>query len=286
MIFKHAAGLGLLLCFFITGFSLSASGQEKDINGARNSATDGTSLDTNVTFTLRMTLSGEDTPRASATLGQDVSIVAIIRPEEEDIGMPADIILVDYLPPSLKMKNEDGNFVSWNGSLRTLVPYLEGATLEESLEVEVFSGQLGTTGNHRIFVGYLVGDALYFTPTALRFDIEEALPGLTAREEAIALFESTISPTVVQARCIQCHVSGGQADGQSQHIFVRSTNPDHLTLNFEELENLHSNEGSTYILDKVQGLLSHGGFTIFTSGSTQFSNLSDFLDLLDQAASE
>jgi hypothetical protein len=79
--------------------TMSSFAQERDINGARNSPTDGTSLDTNVSFTLRMTLAGADTPLDSATLGEDVSVTAIIRPETEDIGQPTDVILVDYPPP-------------------------------------------------------------------------------------------------------------------------------------------------------------------------------------------
>jgi hypothetical protein len=264
--------------------TMSSNAQERDINGARNSSTDGTSLDTNVSFTLRMTLAGADTPLDSATLGEDVSVTAIIRPESEDIGQPTDVILVDYLPPSLNMRNADGNFVSWNGSLKTLVPYLEDVTLESELDVEVFSGQLGSTGNHRIFVGFTVGDTLYFTPSALRFDIEEPVVEASALEQARELFESTISPTIVQTRCIACHVANGAADGGAQHIFVRTSNSNHLTINFDEFEQVRSANGSKYILDKAQGMLAHGGGLQLTSGSTGFNDLSDFLDLLDQAA--
>ena len=262
----------------VAGSSLA---QEKDINGARNSSADGISLDTNVSFTLRMTLAGEDTPLDAATLGQDVSVNAVIRPETEDIGQPTDVILVDFLPPNLKMRRSDGNFVIWNGSLSTLLPYLEDVTLESELDVEVFSGQLGTTGNHRIFVGFMVGDALYFTPTALRFDINEAVVEASALEQATELFESTISPSIVQARCIACHVANGAANGGAAHIFVRTSDSDHLTINFDEFRQVHSANDSQYILQKVQGMLAHGGGLQLTSGSTSFNNLSDFLDLLD-----
>ena len=262
----------------VAGSSLA---QEKDINGARNSSADGISLDTNVSFTLRMTLAGEDTPLDAATLGQDVSVNAVIRPETEDIGQPTDVILVDFLPPNLKMRRSDGNFVIWNGSLSTLLPYLEDVTLESELDVEVFSGQLGTTGNHRIFVGFMVGDALYFTPTALRFDINEAVVEASALEQATELFESTISPSIVQARCIACHVANGAANGGAAHIFVRTSDSDHLTINFDEFRQVHSANDSQYILQKVQGMLVHGCGLQLTSGSTSFNDLSDFLDLLD-----
>ena len=271
------------LCLVVSASTVLA---QKDINGARNSETEGNSFDTNVTFTLSMTLAGDNSPIESATIGQEVSIKAIIRPESEDIGQPANIVLVDFQPPSLTMRNSDGNFVSWDGKLGNLVPYLEEITLEDEFEVEVFSGQLGTTGGHRIFVGFSVDDALYFTPSALRFDIEEDVVTPTFREQAIELFNTTISPTIIQTRCIVCHVTGGQAAGQADNIFVRTSNTDHLSINFAELESLHSATNSSYILNKASGMTSHGGGAQISNGGTLFNDLSDFLDLLDLAAEE
>lgn len=274
--------LPLLLLMTTTGLVMA----QKDINGASNSSTDGISLDTNVSFTLSMTLAGDDTPLESATIGQDVSIKAIIRPETEDVGQLSDVLIIDYLPPIPSMRNSDGNFVAWDGKPKNLVPYLEDVTLENEMELELFAGQLGATGNHRIFVGFRVGEILYYTPTPLRFDIEEDVVTPTFREQAIELFDSTISPTIVQANCVACHVAGGAASGQSEHIFVRTTNPDHLTINFGELEDLHANNSSSYILNKAVGMLGHGGGAQISNGGTAFNNLSDFLDLLDQAAAE
>lgn len=277
--------LSLLLALVIPATGLYA--QEKDINGAKKSSS-GIGLDTNVSFTLRMTLAGDDTPLAAVNLGQDVSITAIMRPESSDIGEVADIIMVDALPPIFTMRNTDGNFVAWNGVLTSLVPYLEGVTLEEELEVEIFSGQLGSTGNHRIYVAFLVNDILYFTPSALKFDINEApAPELSAREQAITLFNSTISSSVVQSSCIQCHISGGQGPlGGASHIFVDDFNPDHLTLNFEVMEDLHGFFGKDFILGKVSGTIVHSGGAPISQGSSTYNSFSDFLDLLDQAESE
>ena len=277
----------VLLITFSLIIPVQAQVSPREVNGARNSATDGTQLDTNVTFTLQMSLTGDNIPRDRAILGQDISISTIIRPEAGDIGKTADIIIVDFRPPIPFMRNTEGNFVTWNGSLRTLVPSMEGVTLEAETEVEVFSGQLGVAGDHRIFVGFLVGDVLYFTPAALRFEIEEEPvdTGPTAREQAITLFESTISPRIVQGRCIECHVSGGQAFGLALHIFVGTSNADHLNINFGEFEEVHEARGTSFILNKVQGQLLHGGSIQLVAGSADFNSLADFLDLLDQAQS-
>lgn len=285
-IIKKIRLLGCLLALALPAAGLYA--QEKDINGAKKSSS-GISLDTNVSFTLRMTLAGDDTPLSAVNLGQDVSITTIIRPETEDIGEAADIIIVDAIPPFLfRMRNTDGNFVSWNGILTSLEPYLEGTTLEDELEVEVFSGQLGTIGSHRIYVAYLINDILYFTPSALKFDITEVPePEPTAREQAITLFNTTISSSIVQGNCIECHKTGGAGPlGGASHIFVSTSDPDHLTLNFEEMEELHGFLGKDFILGKAQGMFIHGGGAQLTAGSSAFNSFSDFLDLLDQAESE
>lgn len=271
--------LALLCLSAIPGLAQVAP---RDINAARNAAGQGTTLDTNVTFSLRMTLAGDDTLRETAALGQDVSIHTVIRPETGDIGKPADVVIVDLLPPVPFMRNGDGDFVVWDGNPRNLVPFLEGVTLTDELDVEVFSGQLGNTGNHRIYVGFVVDGALYFTPSALKISITEPVP--TAREQAISLFESTISPRIVQARCITCHVSGGQADGLATHLFVRTSNPDHLDINFGQLENLHGLRGSDFILSKVRGGSGHIGGVQLLMGSQDYNSLSDFLALLDEAS--
>lgn len=279
----HCLAACVLLALSFSSAS-SAFAQQRDVNGARNSAADGTSLDTNVSFTLRMTLLGDETPRGAATLGDDVRILTTIRPDPADIGRPADIIIVDYIPGSfLRMRNTDGNFVNWNGSLRTLVPSVEGVNLTDELDVEVFNGRLGQTGNHRVFVGFLVDDVLYFTPSALRFDITEAV---SARDQAISLFNSAISQQVVHGVCIACHVAGGAASGLSSHIFVRTTNANHLTINFGEFEEVHGLRGTDYILRKVQGMENHGGAAVLSPSGSNFMNLQDFLELLDAAAAE
>lgn len=284
MLLNRLLAIGLVSLMPVTAFAQVGA---TEINGFRFSVADGISPNTNVSFSVGMRLIGEETFRDTASLGQDVSITATIHPESGDIGKLVDVVIVDYQPgKSATMRNADGIFVGWNGGMRTLVPYLEDVTLEEGLEAEVFSGQLGAAGDHRIFVGYFVDDALYFTPTPMRINITEEPAGPTARDQAITLFESTISPTIVHARCIQCHVSGGQADGQSIHQFVRTTNANHLSINFQEFEELHGALSTLAILRKVQGLDSHGGFLIFSPSSQQYQDLQDFLELLDQAAVE
>jgi hypothetical protein len=278
---KEMIRTGLLGLVF---FTVAAYGQvsPKLVNGARNSAADGTTLDTNVSFSLRMTLAGDGILRDTALIGQAVDIRAVIHPEIGDIGKPADIVLVDFLPPVPYMRNVDGNFVAWNGNPSDLVPSQESVILTDGMDVDVFSGQLGSVGLHRIYVGYLVDGALYFTPSALKISVQDA-PAPTPREQAMALFDTTISPNIVQRRCIVCHVSGGLADNRSSPVFARISYADHLNYNFGELEWLKSFRSSNYILNKVLGYGHEGGIQLF-QGSSDYNSLVEFLNLLDQIA--
>lgn len=253
------------------------------VNGAKHSPA-GTSLNTNVSFSLLMTLTGDATLRDSADTGQDVTIDAVIHPESADIGSSADVFLVDLVPPVPTMRDTDGNFVPWDGKPSSLVPALQGVTLADNMGVDVFSGTLGTAGQHRLYVGFMVGDTLYFTPSALKITIQDPPVGPTppsAKEQAMALFESVISPRIVQGRCIACHVSGGLADNPSSPIFARNTQADHLNVNFEEWQWVKSFRSTNYLLNKVLGFGHEGGRQLL-QGSSDFNNLVDFLDLLDQ----
>jgi len=132
------------------------------------------------------------------------------------------------------------------------------------------------TGKHRIFIGYHVDDLLYFTPTALRFDI-----GIDVRKKAEELFEKEIPNSIVQNKCLSCHIAEGSNQDQAL-AFVSTSNSDHLEINFLQFESLHEERGTEYIINKSQGFISHGGGVQINSGTTEFLNLLTFLQLLEQ----
>ncbi len=70
------------------------------------------------------------------------------------------------------------------------------------------------------------------------------------------------------------------------HIFVRTSDANHLSINFSEFGEVHAARGTDYILSKVQGQLQHGGGVQLTAGSTDFNSLADFLALLDDVPAE
>ena len=102
--------------------------------------------------------------------------------------------------------------------------------------------------------------------------------------EAEAAFHEEISDPIAQAKCVNCHVQGGFS-GHTRLVLVRSTEADHEATNLQAFSDLvtavESDGGATYILNKVQGIPSHGGGMQLTAGTDDFENLEHFLEVLE-----
>ena len=111
-------------------------------------------------------------------------------------------------------------------------------------------------------------------------------------ESAWDVFVDSISEPIVQAKCVNCHVAGGQ--GSPELRFVTSSNADHQMTNFDAFKSYvahgHDHNGDdhvTVILDKVRGRAGHGGQEQIMDGSQEFMDLERFLNLLaDEVADE
>lgn len=98
--------------------------------------------------------------------------------------------------------------------------------------------------------------------------------------KALALFGSSVSQNIVQARCILCHVEGGIASN-SKLQFQRSSSSS-LSNNFAVFESFLSREGfdAAYVLSKVSGGDAHGGGVQLPAGGTDYTVLNNFLSAL------
>ena len=179
------------------------------------------------------------------------------------------------------MRNTSGLYENWTtGRIADLAPYRENQILTEKMEIEIYTGQLGTSGEHKIFLGYLADDGiLRYTPVPHRLEITEQ----SAVDQARDLFNSTVSADVVQGICIQCHISGWQADGLAIHTFVSASNASHLATNFSQFRNLLQVRGRSYILDKTRGAQGHIGGAVLLPSMQEYKDLDTFLQLLEQA---
>ena len=94
-------------------------------------------------------------------------------------------------------------------------------------------------------------------------------------------FNATIYPTIVQGKCVDCHVSGGEADA-TRLVFVTSAADGHQATNFERMRAFvaGADDRAMLVLDKVRGLADHGGGEQIADGSPEYVDLERFLSLL------
>ena len=102
-------------------------------------------------------------------------------------------------------------------------------------------------------------------------------------QTAEAVFRQLISGPIVQSKCINCHVQGG-ASGNTRLVFVTDANPDHEAINLRVFEDLLDEEedGASYMLNKIQGALGHGGGIQVAAGTDEYTNMERFLALLGE----
>ena len=100
-------------------------------------------------------------------------------------------------------------------------------------------------------------------------------------QTAEAVFRQLISGPIVQSKCINCHVEGG-ASGNTRLVFVTDANPDHEAINLQVFEDFldEVEDGASYILNKIQGALGHGGGIQVAAGTDEYASMERFLALL------
>ena len=116
-------------------------------------------------------------------------------------------------------------------------------------------------------------------------NMDRFLALLENETEAEAVFQDHISQPIVQSKCVNCHVQGG-VSGRTRLVLVRSTEADHEGSNLQAFRDLvaavEAEGGSTYILNKIQGAIPHGGGEQVAAGSDDFDNMDGFLALLEE----
>ena len=115
-------------------------------------------------------------------------------------------------------------------------------------------------------------------------NMDRFLALLESETEAEVVFQNHISQPIVQSKCVNCHVQGG-VSGHTRLVLVRSTEADHEGSNLQVFRDLvtavEADGGSTYILNKIQGV-AHGGGAQVAAGSDDFDNMDRFLALLEE----
>ncbi len=113
---------------------------------------------------------------------------------------------------------------------------------------------------------------------------EEPCPAVQRSTNALAWFTKEVWIKVAQAECLKCHKQGGEADQTRLVLSDPATSPSSefqnvLQQNREAFTTLalEKADDQSLLLVKVTGGLSHGGQTVYLSGSTGYRILEEFV---------
>lgn len=159
----------------------------------------------------------------------------------------------------------------------------EGSDLAGSLGDGAGKWQLNIVASEPIMVMSLMESTMTNQLTNL------STAPITEFETARNVFDADISEPVVQTKCVNCHVEGGQS-GHTNLVFVRSSTEGYEHTNFGKFKNYladvngngHAHDHRAgVILDKIQGNLGHGGEEQVPADSEDFRNMERFLWILE-----
>ncbi len=100
----------------------------------------------------------------------------------------------------------------------------------------------------------------------------------TAAGQTAEAFYASDVDSIVQGKCITCHVSGGQAGGTALR-FTSSVSGNHGV--FDSYVNSPTKGArANRVLSKITGGSGHGGGQVISAGSADYGTFSDYMDLL------
>jgi hypothetical protein len=133
----------------------------------------------NSSFTAGATSDGGLTSSNTFNTGDNVLITGTAKPQPADIGEAAEIVVVlrsiSNGSSSWTYLDTEGNYQTWNLSIKALEPALTVSSLNASESVTVFDGTL-EAGSHRIYIGYMVTDGsapLHFNSVPFVVDVTD-----------------------------------------------------------------------------------------------------------------
>ena len=96
-------------------------------------------------------------------------------------------------------------------------------------------------------------------------------------QTAEAFYASDVD-SIVQAKCIACHRSGGQAS-YTELRYTQSVAGNHSVLE-RYVNSPTKGARANTVLSKIRGALGHGGGQVISQGSADYQTFSTYVDLL------
>ena len=186
----------------------------------------------------------------------------------------------------------DGNGASPGSEVVATVPAGGSRTLS-ALELETggddFQGALGDgAGKWSLTVTAdraIAAMSLLSSPTGHLTNLSTAPQrGAGPVETAAEAYEALVAP-MVQSRCVNCHVAGGES-GDTPLVFATVSDPGHLSKNLDVFEAYvgADPDNRTLLLEKIRGDRDHGGGVQVEADTDDFASFDRFMGLVAEAA--
>lgn len=226
-----------------------------------------------------------DAAATALTTTMNMDIVLSLAPQPSHQGIKADVYTVIVAGGRFFTLDPDGGYSPWNGAVETLTPFVTGHTLSSTNEFTLLDGTLSEAGSYLYFAAYGVeGESrLLFTPNPAQLAVKEstALPDDTNSQAAMT-FDAEVEDSIVQTRCIACHVEGGLA--RSSALLFQRTNTASSLNNFGALSAYIDAKGSELFLAKIAGEQGHVGGVQLAKDSSGYASFQKLIAELTDSA--
>jgi len=270
----------LFLILSCAVFSHQALPNSYSFDPIRAQKTDNTETETSFLYTIH----DQENP-TSIQANTLFSLAIEISLDTENVDQNVDLYSVVLLNNVWWILNLDGDYVEWSGELSALVPFNSTVALSGTLTKQIFSGRFSLPGDYSFFTAYAPkGDGvLTYTSQPINISIFAGEP-IDADAETLSLFSKTIETTIIQEKCVACHVSGGLARNSALQ-FIR-TNELSAENNLETIKNFiaSNTNGTGKILNKASGGGAHTGGVQLPIDSEDYNRFSNLLDEITEKA--
>ena len=226
-----------------------------------------------------------DAAATALTTTVNMDIVLSLAPQASHQGIKADVYTVIVAGGRFFTLDPDGGYSPWNGAVETLTPFVTGHTLTSTNEFTLLDGTLSEAGSYLYFAAYGVeGESrILFTPNPAQLAVKEstALPDETNSQAAMT-FDAEVEDSIVQTRCIACHVEGGLA--RSSALLFQRTNTASSLNNFGALSAYIDAKGSELFLAKIAGEQGHVGGVQLAKDSSGYASFQKLIAELTDSA--
>jgi hypothetical protein len=206
------------------------------------------------------------------------SLTLDLRPQASSLARSSSVYTVIVANNQFFKLEPDGSYAPWDGAVETLTPFVTGQLLSSTQTLTLLNGTMAEAGDYLYYVAYSVeGETtLHFTPEPAQISVKASteLPDNSDSQAAIT-FGTEIETSVVQARCVACHVEGGLARNSALQ-FQRSNTASALN-NFGALSAYVDEKGSDLLLAKITGEQGHAGGKQLARDSEGYASIEKML---------